>query len=128
MENGDGRPSCQPKVRSQKTRAAWRGSGSSRRIQKPIAVARSAPARKSNWPRGHRVARGYEAQSGKRRKAANFVHAARPAKRPRAGADVTKTSPQTRSAGMIASFEFELETYCVNGYAAQANASVAPRR
>ena len=29
---------------------------------------------------------------------------------------------------MIASFEFELETYWVNGYAAHAKASVAPRR
>jgi hypothetical protein len=29
---------------------------------------------------------------------------------------------------MIASFEFELETYCVKGYAAQAKARVTPRR
>ena len=28
---------------------------------------------------------------------------------------------------MIASFVFEFDTYCVNGYAAHANASVAPR-
>ena len=29
---------------------------------------------------------------------------------------------------MIASFVFELETYCVNGYATHANASVTPSR
>ena len=29
---------------------------------------------------------------------------------------------------MIASFVFEFDAYCVNGYAAQANASVAARR
>ena len=29
---------------------------------------------------------------------------------------------------MIASFEFAFETYCVNGYAAHANASVAASR
>ena len=29
---------------------------------------------------------------------------------------------------MIASFVFEFETYCVNGYAAHANASTAPSR
>ena len=29
---------------------------------------------------------------------------------------------------MIASFVFELDAYCVNGYAAHANASIAPSR
>src|SRR3990172_9340762 len=66
-------------------------------------------------PRGRDSLLGYEAQSGTSRTAANFAHAASPAKSPRATPEVTSTKPQTRSAGMIASFEFELETYCVNG-------------
>ena len=48
--------------------------------------------------------------------------------RPRAGADVTSQKPKIRIAGRIASFEFELDTYCVNGYAAHANGSVAASR
>ena len=42
--------------------------------------------------------------------------------------EVQSQKPQIRKAGMIASFVFELEAYCVNGYAAQANASVTPSR
>src|SRR6185312_3909466 len=54
---------------------------------------------------------GYDAQRGRRRRAANLVHAPSARKSPRAGADMRKTSPQIKRAGMIASFEFELETY-----------------
>src|SRR6266550_8942334 len=45
---------------------------------------------------------------------------------PRATGDEMSQNPQIRKAGMIASFVFELDAYCVNGYAAQANASAAP--
>jgi hypothetical protein len=58
---------------------------------------------------------GYEAQRGRSSSAANFVHPPRARKKPRVGGEVRKTIPQTRSAGMIASFEFELDTYCVKG-------------
>ena len=60
--------------------------------------------------------------------AANFVQPASATAAPRAHGDDASQKPQTRSAGMIASFVFEFETYCVNGYAAQANASVAASR
>ena len=36
--------------------------------------------------------------------------------------------PQIRNAGMIASFALELDTYCVNGFAAHANAKTAASR
>jgi len=41
---------------------------------------------------------------------------------------VTSQKPQIRKSGGSASFVFELETYCVKGYATQANASVTARR
>ena len=59
--------------------------------------------------------------------AANFVHPASATNAPRAHGEVTNQNPQMRNAGSSASFVFELDAYCVNGYAAQANASVAPR-
>ena len=46
---------------------------------------------------------------------------------PRPHGDVTSQKPKTRRAGMIASFVFELDTYWVNGLAAQAKGSAAPR-
>ncbi len=57
-----------------------------------------------------------------------MVQEARPTKRPRAGADETSQNPQMSKAGRIASFEFELDTYCVNGYATQAKERVAASR
>src|SRR6266567_6173387 len=57
--------------------------------------------------------------------AANFVHPANATKMPRAHGDVTSQKPQMRNAGSSASFVFELDAYCVNGYAVHANASVA---
>ena len=59
---------------------------------------------------------------------ANFVHPDSAAKMPRATGLETSQNPQTRKHGMIVSFVFEFETYWVNGYAAQANASTAPSR
>ena len=47
---------------------------------------------------------------------------------PRPKSLVRTRKPNTRSAGMIESFVFELDAYWVNGHAAHANASVAPSR
>ena len=65
--------------------------------------------------RGRLRPSGYEAQSGTSRSDANFAYEASPVNTPRAGADVTSQKPKIRIAGRIASFEFELDTYCVNG-------------
>src|ERR687884_1684091 len=58
----------------------------------------------------------------------NFVQADRAPNTPRLIGEAASQKPKIRKAGRIASFVFELDTYCVNGYAAQANASVAPSR
>src|SRR5581483_6905404 len=59
---------------------------------------------------------------------ANFVQPEAAASTPRpTGAEISQKA-QTSRHGMIASFVFEFETYCVNGYAAHANASTAPSR
>src|SRR5207244_2146614 len=59
---------------------------------------------------------------------ANFVQLDSAAKNPRWDADETSQKPKIRNAGTIESFVFELDTYCVNGYAVHAKASVADRR
>src|SRR3954462_1667783 len=59
---------------------------------------------------------------------ANFVQPERALSTPRATGLDTSQKAQTRKHGMIASFVFEFETYCVNGYAAHANASTTPSR
>src|ERR687887_1634424 len=59
---------------------------------------------------------------------ANFVQAESAQKTPRLTGEATSQKPKIRNAGRIESFVFELDTYCVNGYAAHAKASVAPRR
>jgi len=59
---------------------------------------------------------------------ANFVQPENAARMPRAAGLETSQKPQTRKQGMITSFVFEFETYWVNGYAAQANASTAASR
>ena len=46
---------------------------------------------------------------------ANFVQPESAASTPRATGADTSQKPQTRKHGMIASFVFEFETYCVNG-------------
>src|ERR671919_1941505 len=73
-------------------------------------------------------ASGYVAQSGTTTSAASFVHAPSAAKVPRPTADDAAQNPQIRKAGMIASFVFELSTYCVNGFATHAKASRAASR
>ena len=57
-ENGDSRPICHPSVRSQKTRAAWSGFGSSSRIENAASVAARKPARKESFARGRFVPSG----------------------------------------------------------------------
>src|SRR6478672_3413852 len=59
------------------------------------------------------------------RSEANFVQPERAASAPRDTGDDTSQKPQMRKAGSRASFVFEFDAYCVNGYAAQANARVA---
>src|ERR671923_69827 len=54
---------------------------------------------------------------------ANFVQAERAQKTPRLTGDAASQKPKIRNAGRIESFVFELDTYCVNGYAAHAKAS-----
>src|SRR5919106_6412926 len=71
---------------------------------------------------------GYVSHSGTVRSVANFVHAASAASPPRAGGAEAAKNPQIRSAGMTASFVFELEAYCVNGFATHASANTAARR
>src|SRR5918911_4382480 len=56
----------------------------------------------------------------------NLVQADRAPKTPRLIGEAASQKAKIRKAGRIASFVFELDTYCVNGYAAHAKASVAP--
>src|SRR5205823_10439418 len=125
IENGESRRICQLIVRLQNSCAAASGCGSSRRIEKtPSVAARKAPRKTSFW-RGWARASGYDAQSGASRSGANFVQPESATAAPRAAGQVTSQKPQIRNSGGSASFVFELETYCVNGYATQAKASVA---
>src|SRR5438093_1406192 len=71
---------------------------------------------------------GYVSQSGATISDANFVQPDTTARIPRPTGREISQKAQTRKHGMIASFVFEFETYCVNGYAAHANASTAPSR
>src|SRR6478735_710690 len=57
---------------------------------------------------------------------ANFVQPESATEAPRAQGEVASQKPKMRKAGTIASFVFDMETYCVNGNAAQAKASAAP--
>src|SRR6476661_3144626 len=120
-DHGEGRPTCQLSVRSQKTRSSCSGDGSSSTTEKTASVvaAKAATYRADGRPFG------YVAQSGATMSAANFVQPESAAKTPRPAGDVTSQNPQMRNAGMIESFVFEFDAYCVNGYAAHANASVA---
>src|SRR5207302_3453178 len=69
---------------------------------------------------------GYVSQSGATIKDANLVNPDSAPNAPRATGDETSQNPQMRKHGMSESFVFELEAYCVNGYAAHANVSAAP--
>ena len=95
-------------MRSPNTRAAWTGSGSSSRIENAARVP-------ITQPNTYQRARPYASHSGASSSAANFVQPARAAKKPRASGIVTSQKPKIRSAGMIASFVFEFDEYCVNG-------------
>ena len=80
-----------------------------------------APSRAAKPPTKRQLLRGRSGAVGigrperQQSRARELRPGARPTKSPRAGADVTSQRPQISSAGMIASFEFELDTYCVNG-------------
>ena len=58
---------------------------------------------------------GYPAQSGASRSAPNFDQPASATAAPLAAGDDTSQNPQTRNAGMSASFVFALSMYAVNG-------------
>src|SRR5690349_4152514 len=128
MENGDSRSSCHDTVRSQNVDAACSGFGSRKRTENATSVASAKPATNRSLSRPKRRASGYESQSGATSRLANFVQPDNAAEAPRASGHVTRIRPRMRKKGGIASFVFELETYCVNGYAAQATAKVAARR
>src|SRR5689334_3940393 len=120
-DHGDSRPTCQRIVRSKKTRASCRGDGSSRSTENAASVATRKPTANRQEMRRD----GYVSQSGATMSDANFVQPESAANAPRQNGTVTSQNPQIRNAGMIASFVFEFDAYCVNGYAAHANASVA---
>src|ERR671935_1121367 len=128
IENGESRRTCQLTVRFQNSCVAATGCGSSSRIENAASVTTTNPATKTAFALGRRSASGYEAQSGPTTSGANFVQPDSATAAPRANGEVTSQKPQIRKSGGSASFVFELETYCVNGYAAQANASVAASR
>src|SRR5206468_3046174 len=123
-DHGAARPIWKPTVRLQKTCASWNGSGASRRIEKAASVATAKPTAKPRL--GLRP--GYVSHSGATSRDANFVQPESAASTPRVAGLEASQKPHTRKHGMIASFVFELETYWVKGYAAQANASTAPSR
>src|SRR5689334_23202835 len=111
-DQGDSRPTCQRIVRSKNTRASWSGEGSSRSTENAASVATTKPAANR-----HEIRReGYVSQSGTTMSDANFVQPESAANAPRHTGTVTSQKPQMRNAGMIASFVFEFEAYCVNGY------------
>src|SRR5262249_5918082 len=123
-DHGAARPIWKPTVRVQNTCASWNGSGSSSRIEKATSVAAAKPSTKPLLG----LPGGYGSESGATRSDANFVQPESAANTPRAAGLEASHKPQTRKHGMSASFVFEFETYCVNGYAAHANASTAPSR
>src|SRR5437764_9178092 len=95
-------------------------------MQKAAAVATTNPPAYASDGRCRRRTSGYVSHIGATTMLANFVHADSATNTPRAHAEETSQKPQMRNAGSSASFVFELEMYCVNGYAAHAKASVAP--
>src|SRR5581483_8508238 len=104
--------------------ASWIGCGSSRRIEKTAIV----PARNPAAKRLPGLPVGYVSQRGAATSAANFAQHDAAMSTPRGAGLEMNQRAQTSRHGMIASFVFELETYCVNGYAAHAKASTAPSR
>src|SRR5690242_11124951 len=127
-ENGASRRICQLIVRFQNSCTAPIGCGSRKTIEKTASVTATKPATKTAFARGPRSASGYEAQSGPTMSGANFVQPDSATAAPRANGEVSSQKPQIRKSGGSASFVFELDTYCVNGYAAHAKASVAASR
>ncbi len=71
---------------------------------------------------------GYVAHSGATMSDANLLQPDSAPNTPRPAGDDASQKPKMRRHGMIASFVFEFDAYCVNGYAAHANASVAASR
>ena len=127
IENGESRPSWKPNVRSQKTRAACSGFGSSRRIENASSGrASEAERRTRRFARGRRARPGRRPRAATSSSAANFVQPASATERAarRRRRDEPEAPDQERAAGSRRSCSSST-TYCVNGYAAQANASVA---
>src|SRR3982074_1083894 len=57
---------------------------------------------------------------------ANFVQPERATEIPRDQGELASQKPKMRKAGTIVSLVFDIEAYCVNGNAAQANTRAAP--
>ena len=114
IENGDGRSIWKPTVRSQNVSIASRSEGSRRRIEKAASVASAKPSVKRPILAGLPAER-YVSQSGASASAANFVQPASAVATPRAVGEEASQNPHTRSAGMIASFVFDISAYAVNG-------------
>src|SRR5207302_9441627 len=111
-------------VRSQKTRSSCSGLGSSRMTENATAVV----AAKTSMNRTEGRRSGYVAQSGATMSDANLLHPDSAPNTPRPVGDDASQKPKMSRHGMIESFVFEFDAYCVNGYAAHANASVEASR
>src|SRR5689334_12549838 len=110
-DHGEGLPTCHLTVRSQNTCSSWSGDGSSNTTENTTSVVATNATRN----RADGFPFGYVAQSGATISDANFVQPESAPKTPRPTGDVTSQKPQIRNAGMIESFVFELDAYCVNG-------------
>src|SRR4051794_33374276 len=84
------------------------------------------PAANASAGRGRRTGPGYVSQSGATMSGANFVTPERATETPRAQGELASQNPKMRKTGTIVSFVFDIDAYCVNGKAAQANTSAAP--
>ena len=76
--------------------------------------------------RRHWIGPGYVSHIGATTSVANFVQPESAAAAPRASGELASHSPKMRNTGTIASFVFDIDTYCVKGNAAHANTSAAP--
>ena len=89
-------------------------------------MASTNPAANASCGRGRRSGPGYVSHIGATTSVANFVQPDSATLAPRNHGTFTSQKPKIRKTGTIASFVFDIDTYCVNGNAAHANASAAP--
>ena len=129
IENGDSRPSCQPSgAVPEDARRVERVRLEQQDRERGERRGGEAGGERRRRPRPPRRSGIRDPERREQQRARTSSSRRAPTDAPRAHGEVTSQKPQIRNAGRIASFVFELETYCVNGYAAHANASVAARR